>query len=142
MSEEEKVVNNDDTGRYDDEDVHGIAVELSKFLSSIYDTISLPTSKTLARTLVVSGVVLIITTLTKLLGLFTLLDPMGALLCFIELLALSLSERSVKDELSGMYSAVELSVRKALCRTKTTGSGKSPRRNTNDNRRGKQKAGK
>lgn len=118
------------------------SIMVSELLSNIYSTISLPTKKTQAKSLILSCVILVASTVSKLLGFITLIEPLGALLCFVSLLILSVKEEDVRNELSGMYSAVVLSLGKVTRRSASTGSHKQTGRNTNDRRRHKQKAGK
>ena len=115
---------------------------VSDLLLNIYSTISLPTKKTQAKSLILSGIILLASTVSKLLGLVTLIEPLGALLCFTTLLILSIKEEDVRNELSGMYSAIMLSFGKVTRGSASAGKRQQARRNTNDRSGHKQKAGK
>ena len=115
---------------------------VSDLLLNIYSTISLPTKKTQAKSLILSGIILLASTVSKLLGLVTLIEPLGALLCFTTLLILSIKEEDVRNELSGMYSAIMLSFGKVTRGSASASKRKQARRDTNDRSGHKQKAGK
>ena len=106
---------------------------------SVRDTLSLPTHKTIEKTLIYSVVLLVCSALSTLLRFYTFVSWQGALLCTLLLVLLLWIERRENDALLRMYRTAELSAKKVMRRAKDAGTGHSSRRSSTNSNSGKQK---
>ena len=106
---------------------------------SVRDTLSLPTHKTIEKTLIYSVVLLVCSALSTLLRFYTFVSWQGALLCTLLLVLLLWIERRENDALLRMYRTAELSAKKAMRRAKDAGNGHSSRRGSTNSNSSQQK---
>lgn len=102
------------------EEKERLSLAIYNIAVGIKETISLPTDKTLAKTLIMSGALFLVSFVSWLLGLYTFISWQGCLICTIFLVVLLFVERRENDALLKMYSNARLHTEQALQRAKAT----------------------
>ncbi len=103
-------------------DSEKLSLQIYGIILSVRDTLSLPTHKTLEKTLYYSLALLLCSIVSTLTGFYTFVSWQGCLLCNVLLIILLWIERSENDALLRMYKSAKVSTRKALNKAKEAGS--------------------
>lgn len=93
-------------------DSEKISLSLYKVVLSIRDTLSLPTHKTLEKSLYLSIALFVCSAISTLLGFYTFISWQGALICTISLVVLLFMERNENDTLLRMYKSAQVAAKR------------------------------
>lgn len=108
-----------------------LSLAIYDIVLSVRNTLSLPTHKTLEKTLYYSLALFGCSLLSELIGFYTFISWQGCLICIVLIIALLFIERSENDALLKMYRTARVSAEKAVRRAKTAGTSVSSRGRAN-----------
>lgn len=112
-------------------DKERLSLQIYPIILSVRDTLSLPTHKTLEKTLYYSLGLLLSSLLSELLGFYTFISWQGCLICIGLLILLLWIERSENDALLRMYRSARVSAEEAMRRAANASSRISGQRGAN-----------